>query len=84
MKISAISFGTNFNLKVGDKNKTTQAQFNNEIGLAEHARNIGVSIPNYDILYGPVMINYQTKGEVANFQTNPIQQKHFPKLFNNI
>ena len=84
MKIRNISFGANFSLKVGDKNKTTQAQIKNEINLTQLARDIGVSAPKYEVLYAPVLLTYQTKGEVANYQTNPIQKKHFPKLFNNI
>lgn len=84
MRVENISFGAKFNLKVGDKNNTTQKQLHNEIGLAQHARDIGVSVPKYDVLYAPVLINYETKGEVADFETNPITKKHFPKLFNNL
>ena len=84
MKISAISFGAKFNLSVGDKNNTTKSQLDNEIGLAQHARDMGVSIPRYEVLYAPVLINYQTKGEIADYKSNPIEKKHFPKLFNNL
>jgi len=84
MRVNTISFSANFNLKVGDKNKTTQKQLNNEINLAQLAKDLGVSTPKYEILYAPVMLTYQTKGETADFKTNPIQEKHFPKLFSNL
>lgn len=84
MRLSAISFGANFNLKIGDSSNTTSEQINNEIELATKARNMGVSTPIYSVTYIPVSINYQTKGESANYHTNPIEKKHFPKLFKNI
>ena len=84
MRISAISFSANFNLKVGDLNNTTNEQLKNEVELAQKARNMGVSTPLYNVVYTPVLINYQTKGEAANYSINPIEKKHFPKLFNNL
>lgn len=84
MKISNISFGASFSLKIGDINNTTRREIINETTLAQKARQSGVSVPAYNSPYGPVMINYQTKGEIANYRTNPIEGKHFPKLFHNL
>ena len=38
MKVTGISFGSSFKLKVGDVNGTTNQQINNEIDFANQAR----------------------------------------------
>ena len=79
MNIHPISFGASFTIKQGKASGIDATGMNKEVIVAEQAREMGVNVPTYNI-----SLNYQTKGEVATFPSNKIEEKHFASLFKNL
>ena len=79
MGIQPISFCSSFFIRQGQTSDVDAKGLLKEILVADKARDFGVSVPEYRIT-----ASYETKGELANFQTNKIEEKHFKSLFKNL
>ena len=79
MSILPISFGASFTIKQGKLSGIDSTGMNKEVIVADKARQMGVNVPEYNI-----MVSYETKGEPASFPVNRIGEKHFPSLFKNL
>ena len=79
MNILPISFGASFIIKQAPLSGIDANGITKEIIDSERARQIGVSVPQYNIT-----ASYETKGEIATFPSNKIEEKHFNSLFKNL
>ena len=79
MNIHPISFGASFIVKQSKETGIDANVMTNEIVMSDKARNIGVNVPEYNLT-----ASYETKGEVATFPSNKIEEKHFASLFKNL
>lgn len=89
MFISPVSFSSNFKFRTGDSSGITEEQMSNEINSAKIARDYGVSVPKYSISKSSnpnsgICVEYQTKGEIANYKSNKITSKHLKNLFKHL
>ncbi len=79
MHIQPISFGASFTIKQGKASGIDLKGMSKEVIVYDKAREIGVTVPEYNI-----SVSYETKGEVASYPTNKIEEKHFDSLFKNL
>lgn len=79
MQIQPVSFGASFTIKQGKSSGVDATGMTKEIITAQKARQIGVSVPEYNI-----SVSYETKGEIASFPYRKIEEKHFSSLFKNL
>lgn len=89
MFIPPVSFSSNFKFRTGDSSGISEEQMSNEINSANMARKRGVSVPEYSIYKrsepnSDIFLEYQTKGEIANYKTNKITAKHLKNLFKHL
>ena len=75
MIVLPVSFGSCFKVKL-NKDGVDESKMNNEVETAVIAREIGVNVPEYKIS----QIEYETKGEKADFYKNPITKEHFDRV----
>ncbi len=77
--------GAKFFLQEG--RKITQNELDYEASQAKRARDGGVCVPKYKIKENELHIDhirYETKGDAANIETNPLRYKHLRSLFKNL
>ena len=79
MKICPISFNAQFKVALNQGGIDKQ-KMDTEMEASIKARQLGVDVPKYSI----TSFEYKTKGEIGNFYSNPITQKHIQNVLKNI